>query len=77
MALMHSNSNKVWPLTLSFMFVFSAALWDIRPYGERYFDLIPIFIAIVVLGNLSSSDRSHDLNSDLGCMLLATAYMGI
>ena len=54
MALMPANSNKVWPLTLSFMFVFSAALWDIRPFGERYFDLIPIFIAIVFLiGNLS------------------------
>ena len=58
MALMHSNPNKVWSLTLSFVFVFSAALWDIRLFGERYFDLIPIFIAIVVLiGNLSEEGQ--------------------
>jgi len=54
MALMLSNPNKIGSLTLFFVFFLSAALWDIRPFGERYFDLIPIFIAIVALtGNLS------------------------
>ena len=77
MALMHSNSNKVWPLTLSFMFVFSAALWDIRPYGERYFDLIPIFIAIVFLiGNLSLFRQISRFEFGLGLYIIGYCIYG-
>ena len=77
MALMHSNPNKVWSLTLSFVFVFSAALWDIRLFGERYFDLIPIFIAIVVLiGNLSLLRQISRFEFGLGLYIIGYCMYG-
>lgn len=77
MALMHSNLDKVWSLTLPFMFVFSAALWDVRPFGERYFDLIPIFIAIVVLlGNLSLFRQISHFEFGLGLYVIGYCIYG-
>lgn len=77
MTLMHSNPHKVWPLTLSLVFVFSAALWDIRPFGERYFDLIPIFIAIFVLiGNLSLFRRISRFEFGLGLYIIGYCIYG-
>ena len=77
MALMHANPDKVWPLTLSFMFVFSAALWDIRPFGERYFDLIPIFIAsIVLVRNLSLFRQISRFEFGLGIYIVGYCIYG-
>lgn len=77
MALTLSNLRKVWSLTLSFVFVLSAALWDIRPLGERYFDLIPIFIAIVVLiGNLSLFRQISRFEIGLGLYVIGYCIYG-
>lgn len=77
MALMYSNSQKIWPLTLSFVFVFSAALWDIRPFGERYFDLIPILIAIFALiGNLSLFRQLSRFEFGLGLYIIGYCIYG-
>ncbi len=77
MALTFSNVHKVWSLTLSFVFVLSAALWDIRPFGERYFDLIPIFIAIFVLmGNLSLFRQISRFEFGLGLYIIGYCIYG-
>ncbi len=77
MALILPNTVKVWSLTLSFVFVVSAALWDVRPFGERYFDLIPIFIAIVTLmGNLSLFRQISRFEFGIGLYVIGYCIYG-